>query len=90
MDIEFLFGLIDEVPLTAGYDCVPKVEDTIEIDSQLIQLPFDAPLYTSVIGLGNRKRIFDVFSAWFMDGPPSMDIYAMPALLDLSNNKMKL
>jgi len=85
MDIEFLFGLTDKEPLTAGYDCVPKVEDTIEMDSELIQLPFDDPLYTSVMGLGDRKKILGVFRAWFMDGPPGMDFYAMPALLDLSN-----
>jgi hypothetical protein len=83
-DIEFLFGITDKEPLTAGSDCVPKLEDTVEIEGEIVQLAFDDPLYTSSMGLGDRKTILG-FRTWFMDGPPGMDFYAMPALLDLSN-----
>lgn len=84
MDISFLFGLADKEPLAGGYDFIPKVEDAVVVEGQLLQLAFDDPLYRSVMSLGERKSVLG-FSTWFMDGPPGMDFYAMPDLLDLSN-----
>lgn len=83
-DMEFLYGMSDKEPITAGYDCVPSLEETYLVDNELVQLPLDDPLYKATMGLGDRKKILG-FRTWFMDGPPGMDFYAMPALLDLSN-----
>lgn len=83
-DIAYLFALSDREPLTAGYDYVPSIEESLIVEGEIIQLPLDDPLYVSVLGLGNRPSIFG-YSAWFMSGPPGMDFYAMPDLLDLSN-----
>ncbi len=84
MDMEFLYGMSDKEPITAGYDCVPSIDDTYLVENELVQLPLDDPLYKATMGLGDRKRLLG-FRTWFMDGPPGMDFYAMPALLDLSN-----
>jgi hypothetical protein len=83
-DIAYLFGLSNREPITGGYDYVPSIEESLIVEGKIVQLPFDDPLYVSVLGLGDRPSILG-YSTWFMSGPPGIDFYAMSDLLDLSN-----
>ncbi len=85
MAMDFLLGMEDKEPLTAGYDYIPSIQnEAIEIESKLIQLDLEDPLYRATMGLGDRKKILGVFSTFFMNGPPGADFYAMPSMIDLS------
>lgn len=83
-DLEFLLGISDDVPLTAGYDYIPSLEESIEIESYVEQLNLDDPLYRSTMSLGKIKKILGITRSFFLDGPPGMDFYAMPDFIDLS------
>lgn len=85
LDMSFLIGLSDKVPLTGGYDEIPSLEETIEVETFIEQLSLDDPLYKSSMSLGDRKKILGIFNTFYMEGPPGIDYYTMPDLLDLSN-----
>lgn len=85
MEMEFLLGLTDEEPFTAGYDYIPGINDnTVEIGLDLVQLSPEDPLYRATMGLGDRKKILGLFRTFYLDGPPGVDFYTLPDMLDLA------
>lgn len=85
LDMDFLLGVTDKVPLTGGYDDIPSVEDSFLLESYVELLPLDDPLYTSTMSLGDRAKILGIFNTFYMEGPPGIDYYTLPQLLDLSH-----
>lgn len=85
LDMSFLIGLDDQIPLTGGYDYIPSKEESFKIEGYIQMLPLDDPLYRATMSLGDRHKILGIFNTFYMEGPPGMDYYTMPDLLDLSN-----
>jgi hypothetical protein len=84
--VEYLFGIDDDAPLTAGYDRVfSKRSGAGEISVGLELLPLDDALYTAWMPLGDRKRIFGIWETWYMRGPPGIDFYTFAPLKNLSD-----
>jgi len=85
MEMEFLLGMSDEEPFTAGYDFIPGLDESaIEIELNLVQLSPEDPLYRATMGLGDRKKILGLFRTFYLDGPPGVDFYTLPDMLDLA------
>ena len=85
MEMEFLLGISDDEPLTAGYDFIPGTSETsVEIGLDLVQLSPEDPLYRATMGLGDRKKILGLFRTFYLDGPPGVDFYTLPDMLDLA------
>ncbi len=36
------------------------------------------------MGLGDRKKILGIFRTFYLDGPPGIDFYTLPDMLDLA------
>ncbi|WP_432662171.1 hypothetical protein R9X47_16550 [Wukongibacter baidiensis] len=86
MKIEYLFGVSDKQPLTGGMDYIPDIKDgAVEVECRLELLPLDDPLYTSAMGLGDRKKLAGFYRLWYLDGPPGIDYYTMPQLKSMDD-----
>jgi len=86
MNVEFLFGKSNKIPLNGGYDKVFSVEGgAVEIPTDLELLPLNDPLYTAWIPLGNRRKILGLWESWYVRGPPGMDFYTLPELKNMSD-----
>ena len=56
-----------------------------EINSILVTLKPNNPLYTSHMLLGDKKKIFGFIPSWYLIDPPGMDFYSHPAMKNLSD-----
>jgi hypothetical protein len=84
--LEYLFGVSDDVPLTAGLDKIySKNGGARKISLRLELLPLDDALYTAWIPMGDRTRIFGIWQTWYMRGPPGIDFYTFGPLKNLSD-----
>lgn len=73
-------------PLSAGYDRILGPEDGArKVTTRLRLLPLEDPLYTSTMNLGDRLTLVGVRTTWFRAGPPGMDYYAHPSLINLAD-----
>lgn len=85
-DIAALYERTWVRPLSAGYDRIIAPEDGArKIPSKLELLTLDDPLYTSVMELGDQRKIFGFWSSWFREGPPGINYYTHPALKNLAD-----
>lgn len=86
MDIRYLRYRTDSIPITGGLDLIPGTgEGTIKVDSELIQLEPNDPLYTTEMLLGERKKLFGLFNLFYLNGPPGMDYYTFPEMKNLAD-----
>jgi hypothetical protein len=86
MHIEYLFGVNDDAPLTAGFDKIYSLKGgATEIAVKLELLPPDDALYTAWISMGDRLKIFGIWETWYMRGPPGIDFYTFPTLKNLGD-----
>ncbi len=85
LDLPYLLGLTDKQPLSAGMDKIIGLGESVEIPVTLTQLSLTDPLYTSELLLGNKDRIWGIFTTWYRMGPPGMDFYAPPSLENLAD-----
>lgn len=82
---DYLLGITDRQPLTGGTDTVAAASNVIELKTPLVLLPLDDPLYTAHMSLGDRRKILGLFRTFYIEGPPGINYYAMPALKDMAN-----
>ena len=86
LKIDFLFGRTKKVPLAGGYDHIlTPGTGAQEVDMALELLPINDPLYTAIISLGDRKRLFWIRESWYFSGPPGIDYYTFPELKNLAD-----
>jgi hypothetical protein len=73
-------------PVSAGYDRIVAPGDgAITIPTAIKQLPPGDPLYTSLMDLGDRRKLFGYWPIWYREGPPGINYYAPPPLKNLAD-----
>ncbi len=86
INVDFLFGKSNKVPLNGGFDKVFSVEGgAVEIPTNLELLPLDDPLYTAWILLGDRRKVLGLWETWYMRGPPGINFYTFPELKNMAD-----
>lgn len=85
-NLAWLYDRQERPLLDAGYDRILAPEDgAVSVPMGLKILPEDDPLYTARMALGDRLKLFYFWSHWTREGPPGINYYAPPRLVDVSN-----
>ena len=84
--LAYLVGRHDDAPVSAGFDRVFSPEGGAEeVQTRLVLLPHDDPLYTSRMPLGARRKALGLVELFFFSGPPGIDYYAFGQLKNLAD-----
>ncbi|MFB6345301.1 MAG: hypothetical protein ABEK50_05965 [bacterium] len=85
-NLAWVYGRGPTPYLDAGYDRVLAPEDGAKsVGMKLRVLPENDPLYTAEIPLGDKRKLFYFWSHWTREGPPGVNYYAPPRIVDLTN-----